>query len=114
MAIVVFTRRNVAALKSSLRTALPSIGSAHADEALAAGIGFKTHAAMLAALKAQGSAKLTVVLNEWMVSARLVELTGSEPDFSALSKACWEAKLPDAPEGRVRMGDWWRHVANEN
>jgi len=49
-----------------------------------------------------------------MVSARLVELTGFEPDFSALSRACWEAKLPDAPEGRVRMGDWWRHVANEN
>ncbi len=84
MAFVVFTRRNVAALKSSLRTALPAIGSAHADEALAAGIGFKTYAAMLAALKAQGNAKLTVVLNEWSVSLRLAELTGSKPDFEIL------------------------------
>src|SRR5207244_1423226 len=98
MAIVVFTRRNVAALKSSVRTALPSIRSAHADEAIAAGIGFKTHAAMLAALRAQSGARLAVVLNEWMISARLMELTGSEPDFEVLSKACWEAKLPDAPE----------------
>jgi len=114
MAFVVFTRRNVAALKSSVRPALPSIGSAHADEALAAGIGFRTHAAMLAALKAQSGAKLTVVLNEWMLSARLAELTGSEPDFSVLSQACWEAKLPDESEGRVHLGDWWKHVANEN
>ena len=105
MAILVFTRRIMAALKSSMRSALPAIGSAHADEALAAGIGFKTHAAMLAALKAQGATKLTVVLNEWMLSARLKELAGSEPDFELLYKVCWETKLPDAPEGRVRMGD---------
>lgn len=114
MAFVVFTRRNVTALKSLVRTALPSIGSAHADEALAAGIGFRTHAAMLAALKAQGGAKLTVVLNEWSVRARLAELTGSEPDFEALRLALWEAKLPDTADSPLRMGDWWTHVANEN
>lgn len=114
MAFIVLTRRNVAALKSSVRSALPGIGSAHADEALAVGIGFKTHAAMLAALKAQGSARLTVVLNEWSVSARLTELTGIKPDFEILRSTLWEAKLPDSSIGPLRMGDWWQNVANEN
>ena len=114
MAIVVFTRRNVAALKSSVRAAMPAIGSAHADEALAAGIGFRTHAAMLAALKAQSGGKVTVVLNEWAVRARLDELTNSRLDLDILMKALWETKLPDEPTVPLRMGDWMTRVANEN
>ena len=114
MAFIVFTRRNIAAIKALMRTALPDLGSAHADEALAAGIGFRTHAAMLAALKAQSGAKLTVLLNEQSLSERLMELTGTAPDRDTLFfRALGEADLPDPPE-LLRLGQWWRQVANEN
>ena len=113
MALILLTRRNVAALKSSLLKAFPDIGSGHADEALASGIGFRTHAALLAALKAQGGGQVTVLLNEQTVGRRVKELTGNEPELLQLSTALWIV-LPDPTENRLGIGDWWRHVANEN
>jgi hypothetical protein len=47
---VQITRDIVALLKSCLRTTWPSVKSSHADEAIAAYYGFRTHAALLAAL----------------------------------------------------------------
>ncbi|MDQ0561281.1 hypothetical protein QO004_003074 [Rhizobium mesoamericanum] len=38
---------NIAALKKALRNKYPNIRSSHADEALAASVGFKSYAAML-------------------------------------------------------------------
>lgn len=113
MAFVVLTRRNLAALKSSLRVEVPDLASAHADEALAAAIGFRTHAALLAALKARGSAKLTVLLNEDVLGERIVELTGTRPDSGTLMKVTWRAELPDGPNFPMR-DSWWTNVANEN
>ena len=74
MAFVVLTRRNLAALKSSLLKSFPELKSGHADEAIAAGVGFKTHAALLATLTAQGSARLNVFFNDKAVGDRLGEL----------------------------------------
>jgi hypothetical protein len=106
------TRRNVAALKSSLIRAFPEIRSTHADEALAAGIGFRTHAALLAALKVQGRAQVTVVLSEKALSERLRELSGIEAEGAAWSEV-WRRPLPDQADV-FNFGDWWKHVANEN
>jgi hypothetical protein len=85
MAFVVFTRRNIAALKLSFTEAFPKIGSSHADEALAAGIGFRSHAALLAALKARANARARVVLNDRLLAQRLYELTGQHIAAERLS-----------------------------
>jgi len=47
---ITITREIVALFKSSLRTIWPSVKSQHADEAVAAYYGFRTHAALLAKL----------------------------------------------------------------
>jgi hypothetical protein len=78
VALVILTRRNVAALKSSLLKAFPEIGSGHADEALAAGVGFRSHAALLAALKVPSNAQVTVLLDERLLGQRIKELSGQD------------------------------------
>jgi hypothetical protein len=113
MAVIVLSRRNVAALKVSLLQTFPEVRSSHADEALAAGIGFRTYAALLAALKAQGSgSRVNVFLSEEMVGKRLKELSGFDVDILAKWRI-WEA-LPDASDVAPSIGNWWKNVANEN
>jgi hypothetical protein len=112
MAFLMLTRRNVAALKLSLLKTFPEIGSGHADEALAAGIGFRTHASLLAAIKAQGQAQVTIVLDERLVGGRIKELSGCDVDAEKLDHVLWRTELPDS--GRPRLGDWWKQVANQN
>jgi hypothetical protein len=114
MGFVTLTRRNVAALKSSLRRSCRQVGSAHVDEALAAGIGFNTHAALLAALKALSSGtSLTVVLNETMLFDRLRELSGVDVDPADVGRQLWQEPLPDTVDV-YGFGEWWKDVANEN
>jgi hypothetical protein len=113
MAFIMLTRRNVAALKSSLLESFPEVGSGHADEALAAGIGFRTHASLLAALKAQSQAQVTVLLSETLVKGRIRELSGHDVDAEELDRVLWRTDLPD-PGGAPRIGDWWKQVANQN
>jgi hypothetical protein len=112
MAFVVLTRRNIAAIKSSLLTAFPGLGSGHADESIAAGLGYRTHAALLASLKAQGTAQLVVVLSEKDMGDRLHELAGVEPGGEAWVNV-WRVPLPDQRDV-FNFGEWWKHVANEN
>ena len=109
MAFVVLTRRNLAALKSSLLEAFPDIRSGHADESIAAGLGYRTHAALLASLRVQGSAQVTVVLREKVVSERLQELAGIDIEGTAWMRD----PLPD-PANLFDFADWWKHPANEN
>jgi hypothetical protein len=112
MAFVVLTRRNIAALKSSLLAAFPDLRSGHADESIAAGFGFRTHAALLATVKAQGSAKLTVVLKDKAVAERLEELSGIKVEGERWLTV-WREPLPDGADV-FNFGDWWKNVANEN
>ena len=112
MAFMMLTRRNVAAPKSSLLKTFPEVGSGHVDEALAAGIGFRTYASLLAALKAQSQAQVTIVLDERLVEGRIRELSGHDVDTEKLDRVLWRTELPDS--GAPRLGDWWKHVANQN
>lgn len=52
MAALLLTPANLYSIKSSLRTAFPEIKSSHLSEALAAALGYRTHAALLADIKA--------------------------------------------------------------
>lgn len=112
MAFVVLTRRNLSTIKSALLAAFPTLGSGHADESIAAGLGFRTHAALLTALNAQRSGVLTVVLSEKKTGDRLHELAGIEAEGEAWI-GVWRQPLPDGADV-FNFGDWWKHVANEN
>jgi hypothetical protein len=50
MPVAHINRENIALFKRCLRTIWPSLGSSHADEAIAAHCGYRTYAALLAAL----------------------------------------------------------------
>jgi len=66
------TRTALTSFKRALRAQLPQLRSAHADEIIAAGLGFRTHAALLAAFG--GSEELAVVLDLDRAKARLTAL----------------------------------------
>lgn len=52
MSIFLLHDENVRAAKAALRKNLPNIGSGHLSEAIAAALGFRTHAALIAVIKA--------------------------------------------------------------
>lgn len=52
MSLIILTPANLEALKREARTAMPEVRSAHLTEALAAAMGYRTHAALLAAIEA--------------------------------------------------------------
>lgn len=108
MAFVVLTRRNLAALKSSLLGACPDLRSGHADESIAAGFGYRTHAALLSSLRAQSNAEVTIVFSEKAVSDRVRELAGLDIEGTAWMRD----PLPDLT--KVFNFAWLNHVANQN
>jgi hypothetical protein len=105
------TSRNVAAYKQDILRALPDVKSGHADEALAAGIGFRTHAALLVALKAIGPAQLAVEIRADRVVQRLNGLGYSLGDASDLQAALRKAWAQGIWES---LHDMDKNVANQN
>ncbi|MDQ0420926.1 hypothetical protein J2045_001953 [Peteryoungia aggregata LMG 23059] len=79
MSVVQLTNTYLQALKRSLREQC-NAGSVHLTEAIARGCGARTHAALLARIKAGGEG-IFIRFNEAAFSHRLVELSGnSAPD----------------------------------
>ncbi len=118
MRFFVLTPHNVAVLKNVLIHSFPGIKSGHADEAVAAGIGFGSHAALLAAFKVIGRNRRLVV---WVfydrMDRRLRELGYAPFGASNIAKAFEAAKAPleqaeDDPF--VTMRKWADSVANQN
>lgn len=71
----IFSSANIAALKKALRSEFPDVGSSHADEALAASFGFKTHAAMLQILRqVDESSRVAIGVDHYRLALRLMEL----------------------------------------
>lgn len=66
------TRTTLTRFKVTLRDQLPQLRSSHADEVIAAGMGYRTHAALLAAF---GDAReINVVIDMERAKTRLAEL----------------------------------------
>ena len=86
MAAILLTPANLHTIKSRLRAALPHIKSSHLSEALAAALGYRTHAALLAGMKASpekhpplgqtSDLNLTERLSEFGTGNHAVDLTG--------------------------------------
>ena len=89
----------LAAFKRVLHAELPRVKSSHLSEALAAALGFNTHAALLAHLSA-GNASVTLAVSDARFVARLTALGYSDGAVSALHVASW-VQAVHAPSGTV-------------
>ena len=75
MAAFLLTLENIEFVKEHLRGTLLAAKSAHLTEALASGLGFRTHAALLAAIKTAPTARpLLGSIDDAKIATRLVEL----------------------------------------
>ena len=96
MAVFLLSLDNVGFIKEHLREVLPDVKSGHLTEALASGVGYRTHAAMLAAIKEEpinhpplGS------IDDTRVTSRLVEFGYENINSISTSTAIRSAELPD-------------------
>ncbi|HBF32440.1 hypothetical protein [Rhizobium sp.] len=91
-----FCPSNIAELKKALREQYFNVSSSHADEALAASLGFRTHAAMLNILnQIRGSTRLIVQIDPLLMLNRLEQLGYTDLNSQTLRKLMWETILPD-------------------
>lgn len=73
MTAIALVESSLAALKKSLRKDLPDVRSAHLTEAMAAALGFRTHASLLAELPGQANDPAIHLLDYERFEARLCE-----------------------------------------
>ena len=106
MPIFILTDDNIDAAKAALRTRLPAVRSAHLTEALAAGLGFQTHAALRAVLAGEGSKPPAVVdATSSQFTARLTELGYADVPTPPFEDAITEKILGDTPYTFFKRGD---------
>jgi len=106
MPIFILTDDNIDAAKAALRTRLPAVRSAHLTEALAAGLGFQTHAALRAVLASEGSKPPAVVdATSSQFTARLPELGYADVPTPPFEDAITEKILGDTPYTFFKRGD---------
>lgn len=74
MSSLPFVKASVASVKNVLRDEFPSVGSAHLSEALAAALGFGTHAALLAALPKSETDPDFILLDDEKFDSKLLSL----------------------------------------
>lgn len=80
MSSIPFLREHVTSVKNALRDEFSEIGSAHLSEALAAALGYRTHAALISELPRAGADPDYVWIDEEAFDAKLTEL-GHHPDL---------------------------------
>lgn len=96
MAAILLTADNIDFVKSAFREALPHVKSSHLTEALAFGAGYRTHAALLAAIKAASPMRPVLArVDASRIAMRLVALGYLNP-----SAACTDGiiRSPSLPE----------------
>lgn len=106
MPILLLHETNLTAVKAALRSYLPELRSGHLTEALAAGLGFRTHAALRADLiRFADFAPMLANVDEIAFAARLAAFGYAEPPADVLGSAVRSDAIPDRPIARFRDGD---------
>ncbi len=78
MIAIALTQHGLRTMKRALAPSFPACGSAHLSEALAAGLGFRTQASLLARIKEAGEADPDHILfDEEAFASKLNQLTGA-------------------------------------
>lgn len=119
MAAILLTPANLHHLKSCLRVALPQVKFSHISEGLAAALGYRTHAALLAGMKASperypplarlSDVKLTERLSDFGADDQAVDLSGIARD--ALPDPIWRAF---AKRERAANDNWFYACQRRN
>lgn len=119
MAAILLTPANLHALKVRLRAALPLVKSSHISEGLAAALGYRTHAALLADMKASpekypplgrvSDVKLAERLSEFDADDHATDLTAMARE--ALPDPIWRAFIK---RDRAANDNWFRTCRSRN
>lgn len=104
MTAILASRDNLAFIKKELRSALPDIGSSHLSEALAASLGFQTHAALLAVTE-KATHTLLLTIDTTRMSERLARFGHQVADLRCVAEAVRSPLLPDRTFIEFRDGD---------
>ncbi|WP_165185103.1 hypothetical protein [Caulobacter soli] len=120
MAVFRLTPDNLAFAKSELRRSLPNIRSSHLSEALAAGLGKLTHAALRARMAdAAIGAEDVVTVDDTRWRERLVQLGYGEQATDALTQTLLRPDLPDpcwrefSSRDRGAIDDWFYYCESQ-
>lgn len=98
MSILLLHEPNISAAKASLRRLLPGVRSGHLTEALAAGLGFRTHAALLAAIAVDAGLPPAIAdTDDATFTARLTAFGYDAPPSGVLEQVARSDALPDRP-----------------
>ena len=96
MAAILITIDNIDFVKVHLRAAFPTVKSAHMTEALACGFGYRSHAALLAAVKGTPLERpLLGKIDDARIAARLIELGHDLTEPVSTIAAARSPGLPD-------------------
>jgi len=106
MAASLLTRDNIDFVKRALRGTLPAVRASHRAEAFAAAAGFRTHAALLAALKGTGDDHPSFVnVDPARFAARLADFGHGGADGESLVGLVRSPALPAPLWREYRSGD---------
>ncbi|HST36336.1 MAG TPA: hypothetical protein VLK25_06875, partial [Allosphingosinicella sp.] len=107
MSLLILTHENLESLKRAAREQMPLVKSGHLTEAIAAALGFRTHAALLAKLALNPALPPDAVeCDPARFVTRLAELGYSASLAIDLAKIVRSAAIPDRPYAEFRSGDF--------
>ena len=110
MPILLFHEANLSSVKKGLRSALPHVRSSHLTEALATGLGFRTHAALLSRLGQYTNLPIEIMdVDEQAFAQRISNFGYPTPVSNILSTLVRSDVIPDRPYAEYAAGD---NVAN--
>lgn len=117
MAAIPLSATAIAGIKTALRKEFPHIKSSHLSEAMAAALGFRTHASLLTSLSAQANDPSILLLSDQRFHQRLLELEilpDWEFSFDLMDEApeiiaTIDARLDEDPY-RTARGRAWRNL----
>lgn len=118
MTYVFVSQSNISYLKKIVHNWCSDIKSSHNSESIAAGLGFNTHAALLASMKMNASPSLSYFGLD-SCQQRLAQFGYNLPQTSleiALKETCWPlpAWLTVSRNDRTRMDRWFYQCENWN
>lgn len=103
MALFLASRENLTFLKQSLRIEFPQIRSSHLTEAMAFGLGFRTHAALLSQTEGRPPPVLRVHIAR--MAERLEAFGYPEVPLKFVIRAARSPSLPERISAAYRTGD---------
>lgn len=120
MPVIALTDANLAFVKSSFRAELKDVKSSHLTEAIAAGFGYQTHAALLADQASISPPAKAVQANEFLFRQRLAAFSQTPVPPPLFSEVLWSPNIPD-PVWRIFAKDdigglnhWYRACQRRN